>query len=261
MENLNLQVHILIAAAGQGKRMGADTNKLFLTLADKPLIAWTVEKALSFIHSLKNPTLGHIHLICHPQEIESMKNLMADYGLTDAVANYISGGSTRRESVYLALQTLHQEEIPSESLVFVQDGARCLGPLEVWQDAYRTVLEKGAACPALPVHDTLRLEDRSKSEKGLLGHTIDRENLYRIQTPQAFHFKDLYEANLKVAEKIRQNPDDESLYTDDVRIAQEIDIEVFRSQGSLLNFKLTRPEDLALGELLVKSEHYLLKNM
>lgn len=253
MENPNSQVHILIAAAGRGKRMGADTNKLFLTLADKPLIAWTVEKALAFIRSLEDPKLGHIHLICHPQEIESMQKIMGDYGLSDAIENYIPGGSTRRESVYLALRSLHHEGMPPESLVLVQDGARCLGPLEVWQDAYRTALEKGAACPALPVHDTLRLEDKSKPGKDVLGQTVDRENLYRIQTPQVFHFKDLYEANLKVAERIEQNPESESLYTDDVRIAQEIGIEVYRSQGSLLNFKLTRPEDLALGEGIVRS--------
>ena len=182
---------------------------------------------------------------------------MESHGLQHSVESYIPGGRTRRESVFLALQSLHHEGVSPKSLVLVQDGARCLGPLEVWQDAYRTALEKGAACPALPIHDTLRLEDKSNSEKGLLGQTVDRENLYRIQTPQAFHFNTLYDANLKVAEKIRQNPDTESLYTDDVRIAQEIGIEVFRSEGSMLNFKLTRPEDLALGELLVRSDTQL----
>ena len=59
----NPEVHIVIAAAGQGKRMGADTNKLFLMLAHKPLIVWTVEKAVRFIQSLDAPKLGHIHLI------------------------------------------------------------------------------------------------------------------------------------------------------------------------------------------------------
>lgn len=253
MGNANPEVHIVIAAAGQGKRMGADTNKLFLMLDAKPLIVWTVEKAVRFIQSLDNPKLGHIHLICHPEEIESMQKITGDYELSDAVENYIPGGRTRRESVFLALQFLHHEGVSPESLVLVQDGARCLGPLEVWQDAYRTALEKGAACPALPVHDTLRLEDKSNPGKKLLGQTVDRENLYRIQTPQTFHFESLYKANLKVAEKIAQSPESESLYTDDVRIAQEIGIEVYRSQGSLLNFKLTRPEDLALGELIVHS--------
>lgn len=253
MGNANPEVHIVIAAAGQGKRMGADTNKLFLMLADKPLIVWTVEKAVNFIRSLDSLKLGHIHLICHPEEIESMNKIMESHGLQHSVESYIPGGRTRRESVFLALQSLHHAGVSPESLVLVQDGARCLGPLEVWQDAYRTALEKGAACPALPVHDTLRLEDKSKPGKDVLGQTVDRENLYRIQTPQAFHFENLYEANLKVAEKIAQSPETESLYTDDVRIAQEIGLEVYRSQGSLLNFKLTRPEDLALGERIVNS--------
>ncbi|TVQ51661.1 MAG: 2-C-methyl-D-erythritol 4-phosphate cytidylyltransferase, partial [Spirulina sp. DLM2.Bin59] len=92
-------MHLLIPAAGLGKRMGGDRNKLLLTLNHKPLLAWTLQA----IEQAQE--ISWIGLIGQPQDFPAFEQIIADIYLTKPV-QLIPGGDTRQDSVYNGLQAL-----------------------------------------------------------------------------------------------------------------------------------------------------------
>ncbi|HEY9876303.1 MAG TPA: 2-C-methyl-D-erythritol 4-phosphate cytidylyltransferase, partial [Candidatus Obscuribacterales bacterium] len=108
-------VYLLIPAAGMGRRMGSDRNKLLLTLLGKPLLAWTL------VASEASGDINWVGIIAQPSDWADIKDIMAKVSLTKPV-QLIAGGTTRQESVYNGLQAL-----PSDAeRVLIHDGARCL---------------------------------------------------------------------------------------------------------------------------------------
>src|SRR4028119_1204581 len=108
-------MHLLIPAAGMGRRMGSDRNKLLLTLLGKPLLAWTL------IAAEASRDLNWIGIISQPSDWEDIKDILAQVSLTKPV-ELINGGETRQESVYNGLQALPDDA----QRVLIHDGARCL---------------------------------------------------------------------------------------------------------------------------------------
>ncbi|HEY9836048.1 MAG TPA: 2-C-methyl-D-erythritol 4-phosphate cytidylyltransferase, partial [Vampirovibrionales bacterium] len=108
-------VHLLIPAAGMGRRMGSNRNKLLLSLLDRPLIAWTLEAADA------SREICWIGLIGQPEDWPDFETILAANPPRKPV-QFIQGGSTRQESVYNGLQGLP----PEATHVLIHDGARCL---------------------------------------------------------------------------------------------------------------------------------------
>ncbi|NDJ20731.1 2-C-methyl-D-erythritol 4-phosphate cytidylyltransferase [Nostoc sp. B(2019)] len=224
-------MYLLIPAAGIGKRMGSNRNKLLLTVRSQPIIAWTLKAAEAA------SKISWIGIISQPTDWPDFKIILADLKLTKPV-ELIQGGSTRQESVYNGLQAL-----PADAKqVLIHDGARCL----VTPDLFNSCAEAIRHCPgliaAVPVKDTIKVVD----DNGLIQSTPDRRQLWAAQTPQGFDVKLLKQCH---AEGVRLGWE----VTDDAALFERCGIEVQIVQGEETNLKVTTPQDLAIAEFILRS--------
>ncbi|MEH2339266.1 2-C-methyl-D-erythritol 4-phosphate cytidylyltransferase [Nostoc sp.] len=226
-------MYLLIPAAGIGKRMGSNRNKLLLKLRSQPIIAWTLLAAEAA------STINWIGIISQPADWSDFKTIIADLKLTKPV-QLIQGGSTRQESVYNGLQSL---PVAAEQ-VLIHDGARCL----VTSDLFNSCAEAIRHCPGLiagvPVKDTIKIV-----EQGIIQETPDRRQLWAAQTPQGFDVKLLKQCH---AEGVRQGWE----VTDDAALFERCGIEVRIVEGEETNLKVTTRQDLAIAEFILTSRGF-----
>ncbi len=246
-----VETHILIAAAGRGSRMGQQMNKQFLRVGGTPVIVRSIQACQAFLAELSPDTKCGIHVICSENELETMQNTINGYGLADQVTSYIPGGNSRRESVYLGLLALAKAAISPNSIVMIHDGARCLATADLFTRCREAAIQYGAACPGIPVHDTLRRAFSHAGQDPVLYETVSRELLFVMQTPQCFRFEDILQANQIAETNVESGLAAPDAYTDDVSIAQAAGIEVRLVDGEPTNLKLTRPEDISVAEAIL----------
>jgi 2-C-methyl-D-erythritol 4-phosphate cytidylyltransferase len=217
----------VVAAAGQGRRLGAGKNKLFLPLQDKPLLAHTLE-ALA-----KSPLIGAMVVAVGSGEEEACRQLVATYDLKK-VAAIVVGGATRQESVARALHRLGREY----SFVAVHDGARPFVFPALVAAVVAAARTWGAAVPGVPVKDTVKVLDG----QGRVGQTLVRDRLVAIQTPQVFARQLLEEAYARAAQEGFVGTDDASLVE---RLGHPVQV----VPGDYRNLKVTTREDLELARV------------
>jgi 2-C-methyl-D-erythritol 4-phosphate cytidylyltransferase len=222
-------VYLLIPAAGSGKRMGADRNKLLLEVRSKTLIAWTLLAAEAA------SAMNWIGIIAQPHDWEDFYAVIADLKLTKPVV-FIPGGSTRQESVYNGLQALPKDA----KQVLIHDGARCLATPDLLNACAEAILHCSGLIAAIPVKDTIKVVDKS----GIIQSTPDRQQLWAAQTPQGFDVKLLKECH---DEGVRQGWE----VTDDAALFEKCGIEVRIVPGEETNLKVTTPQDLAIAEFIL----------
>jgi 2-C-methyl-D-erythritol 4-phosphate cytidylyltransferase len=223
-------MHLLIPAAGMGKRMGSDRNKLLLTLLDRPLLAWTLLAAESAT------SIDWIGIIGQPEDITDIKEILSNISLSKPV-QFIEGGSTRQESVYNGLQGLPA----AAERVLIHDGARCLATPDLF-DRCATIL---ATCPgliaAVSVKDTIKVVDKL----GIVQDTPDRSHLWAAQTPQGFDvklLKDCHERGRSLGWEV----------TDDAALFEKCGLPVKIVPGEETNLKITTPVDLAIAQFILQ---------
>jgi 2-C-methyl-D-erythritol 4-phosphate cytidylyltransferase/2-C-methyl-D-erythritol 2,4-cyclodiphosphate synthase len=222
---------VIIPAAGKGTRFGADTPKQYTMLHGKPLIQHAIDAFQAI------PECAAIHVIIDPNDAHSFHETL---GAQEKL--YIAhGGKERKDSVYKALKSISHAE--DEELILIHDAARpCVHPADITAllDALQT---HRAATLALPVASTLR---RSNAE-GIAQDSVSRDNLWAIQTPQAFRYGDLIKAH--------DQSDPQKTYTDDTQLVSELGIPVKCVQCSPNNIKVTMPQDLDLIEKIMSPAH------
>lgn len=165
-------MHLLIPAAGTGKRMGGTRNKLLLQVRSQPIIAWTLKAAAAA------STIKWIGIISQPVDWPDFKAIVADLNLTKPV-EFIPGGSSRQESVYKGLQALPA----NAQQVLIHDGARCLVTPNLLNSCAQAIQQCSGLIAAVPVKDTIKVVD----EHGIIQSTPDRQQLWAAQTPQGFN--------------------------------------------------------------------------
>ncbi|MFN4876504.1 MAG: 2-C-methyl-D-erythritol 4-phosphate cytidylyltransferase [Aphanizomenon sp.] len=224
-------MYLLIPAAGSGKRMGADRNKLLLQVRSKPLIAWTLLAAEAA------SSISWIGIVSQPPDWDDFKSIIADLRLKKTI-ELISGGSTRQESVYNGLQALpsHAER------VLIHDGARCLATPNLLNACSEAIIDCFGLIAAVPVKDTIKVVN----DNGVIKNTPDRQQLWAAQTPQGFDVKLLKQCH---DEGIRQGWE----VTDDAALFEKCGIEVRIVPGEETNLKITTPQDLAMAEFILSS--------
>ena len=218
----------VIVAAGSASRMGG-IDKVMAQLGGEPMIVRTVR---TFQES---EVISQIVIVTRPDLIEPIGKLCQGFEKVKAVG---AGGASRQESVGLGLKALSEQM----KLVAIQDGAR---PLVSWQVIDRTVRAAntyGAAAPAIPVKDTIKVV-----QGGMVVTTPDRSSLQAVQTPQVFDL-DLLKGAL---EKARQEG---SAVTDDCSAVELMGMSVKIVEGDERNLKVTTPLDLAVAKLLLEDE-------
>lgn len=227
-------MYLLIPAAGIGKRMGADRNKLLLKLRSQPIIAWTMLAAEAA------SSISWIGIISQPHDWEDLKAIMADLKLTKPI-KLIAGGSTRQESVYNGLQA-----IPADAKqVLIHDGARCLATPDLLNACAEAIRHCPGLIAAVPVKDTIKVVD----ESGIIQSTPERSQLWAAQTPQGFDVDLLKQCH---AEGVRQGWE----VTDDAALFEKCGIEVHIVPGEETNLKVTTPQDLAIAEFILSNINY-----
>jgi 2-C-methyl-D-erythritol 4-phosphate cytidylyltransferase len=222
-------VHLLIPAAGSGKRMGADRNKLLLQVRSKPLIAWTLLAAEAA------SSITWIGIVSQPPDWDDFKTIIADLKLKKTI-ELIPGGSTRQESVYNGLQALPISAVQ----VLIHDGARCLATPNLFNACSEAILNCSGLIAAVSVKDTIKVVD----ENGIIKSTPERKHLWAAQTPQGFDVKLLKQCH---AEGVHQGWE----VTDDAALFEKCGMEVRIVPGEETNLKITTPQDLAIAEFIL----------
>ncbi len=226
-------MHLLIAAAGSGRRMGAPINKLLLPVAGRPVLAWTLEAALAC------SAIRWIGVMGQPEDEPAIQALLTA-AAPEGALHWILGGATRQESVCRGLAALP----PEAEAVLIHDGARCLATPELFSRcalALDEALKAGAGIiAATPVTDTIKQVD----PRGRITGTPDRQHLWAAQTPQGFAVRQLREAHRLAEEKGWNVTDDAALYE-----RLQLPVQVLEAPAS--NIKLTTPFDLAVAEAVL----------
>lgn len=223
-----MQYEVVLPAAGSGKRMGAGYNKLFLELLGKQILVHTLEVFQQDV------ACTGIWLAVKPDERDFIKGLLMQHGITK-VKGLPDGGAERQHSVHSCIKEMEHVEI-----VLVHDAARPFITQDVIAQLVLSAFENGAAIAAVRVKDTIK-----RANNGVIEETVDRDNLWMVQTPQAFRFTLIAQAE-DVAEKIG------FLGTDEAMLVERLGHEVHIVESSYDNVKMTTKEDLVFGEAILR---------
>lgn len=223
-------LRVVIAAAGQGSRMGIKTNKQFIMLNQKPVITYS----LDFFE--KQDAVDEIVVVTSAKELDFCRNEIIARNKYQKISAVLTGGQQRQDSVWSALQYLGQDT----DYVAVHDGARPLLSADVLNRLLEAAEDWGAAIPGVPSRDTIKMINKDS----FVRQTLDRNVIYSIQTPQVFKFKELYTA-YKYAEE-------EGFYaTDDAALFEKYIGQVKVVEGDYDNIKITTPLDLVIAQTLL----------
>ena len=216
----------VIVAAGSASRMGG-IDKVMAQLHGEPMLRRTVR-------AFQNAdAITSIVIVTREDLIRPISALCREM---DKVVAVVAGGSSRQESVHLGLNALPK----GTKLAAVHDGARPMISWEVIDRTVRAANTYGAAAPAIPVKDTIKVV-----QGGLVKETPDRATLQAVQTPQVFDF-DLLRGALKKAET------DGAQVTDDCSAVERLGMKIKIVEGDERNLKVTTPLDLKIAELLLE---------
>ena len=224
-----MRVSAVIPSAGSGSRYSKNKNKLLEDLGSVPVIIHTL-KAVSNVEEINEI------IICTSQDLlQDIKDLVDEYKI-QKVSKIILGGATRQESVGIGVKNCAECDF-----VLIHDGARPLIDVETIKKSIETAKEKGATIVAVPTKDTIKSADTNLDVVA----TLNRSELWNVQTPQVFRYCDILNAH----EQFKN----ESL-TDDSALIEKMGIKVAITQGSYKNIKITTQEDLEIAMILMNKK-------
>ncbi|MBM4446779.1 MAG: 2-C-methyl-D-erythritol 4-phosphate cytidylyltransferase [Chloroflexi bacterium] len=218
------QTGVVIVGAGSSQRMG--TDKVFMPLAGKPLLAWSVDVCQSCV------LVSQIVIVLNETKLDLGQRLVAERSWSKVV-EVCPGGSRRQDSVRQGLN-----ELDGCDWVVIHDGARPFLTLDLIRDGLETAQATGAVVAAVPVKDTVKLGGSDMMVRG----TLNRQELWAVQTPQVFRFDIITKAHEQVTGDV----------TDDASMVEQLGYKVKLYMGSYDNIKITTPEDLALAEVMAR---------
>lgn len=218
----------IIVAAGKSERMGAGTDKAFLSLVNKPVVAWSL---LAFERCAD---IDNIVLVVRKDQILASKAVVQMFGISK-MRKIVAGGSKRQESVAAGLAECDIDT----KLVVIHDGARPLVTPDMISEVVKVASRTGAATIGKRVTDTIK-----RVEKGTtVTETIDRAKLWAVQTPQAFNIRTLRNAFKAL---------DGKEVTDDSQVVELAGESVKIVDCRRPNLKITTVEDLQIAGSLLK---------
>jgi len=219
----------VIAAAGFSQRMDG-TDKLYIEINGAPVIIHTL---IAFQNS---SLISEIIMVTRNSEFEHIIELCKQHGI-DKVTKIIAGGPTRLESVMNGVFSVSKKA----KIIAIHDGARPCVDDGVIERAVAAAAKYHAVAPAVPVSSTLK-----KVRDGIVIETVDRTDLYEIQTPQVFTAEIIKAALTNVVDKSIE-------ITDDCMAAELISVPIYITEGSCNNIKLTTCGDEIIAEAILNS--------
>lgn len=226
-----MKIQAIVPTAGLGKRFQARLPKALVPLQGKPIIARTL-KVFE-----KSSLIDDIILVAPRKYLSFFKNIVHRYHFRK-VKKIVAGDTTRSGSVRKGLNVIDEDT----DLIVVHDGVRPLLNRDTLHKAIKSGKRFGAVVTAVPLKPTIKRVNK----KGLVvKETLNRDELWEIQTPQVFKKKILLEAYNR-AKGI--NP------TDDAILVEQLGFKVKVLEGDYKNIKITTPEDLKIAEIFLKAE-------
>lgn len=217
----------VIVAAGQATRMEG-IDKILCPMGGEPLLLYALAPFQA------SDLVDEIVIVTREDLMVPIGTLCSQRGITK-VRRVVKGGESRTESVLAGVR----ETDPKASLIAIHDGARPFLPPEVMEEAIETARQRGAAAPAIPVKDTIKV-----AQNGVVSQTPDRTQLFAVQTPQVFEASLIKGALTKALEE-------GAALTDDCSAVERIGFPVCLTRGSEENIKITTPKDLTWGEAIL----------
>ena len=218
-----MSIVAIIVAAGKGNRAGGKVPKQWRLIAGKLVVDWSID-------AFKNHDLIDFVIVVLPPNKTLNRN--------DVIT--CTGGSSRSLSVYnglIAAKNLSPEK------VLIHDVARPAVSKDIITDIILTVNEETGAAPGLPISDAIWKVSDGEVEK-----TLDRNFIFRAQTPQGFPYSKILKAH--------EDQSDQSAF-DDVELAKKFGLKVILKTGHRDNMKITTPEDfLKMSKILAKKVGY-----
>ncbi len=214
----------LVVAAGRGRRFGGEVPKQYRMLAGRPVMRHSLAALLA------HPEVDAVRPVFHPDDAPLLA--AAAQGLE--VMEPVAGGVTRQQSVLFGLESL---DGASPETVLIHDGARPFIDAAVVSRTLAALERSPGAVPAMPVRDTLK-----KEQSGFVIETVDRQGLWRAQTPQGFRFADILAAHRRFAG---------GELTDDAAVAEHAGLAVSVVDGAEDNLKITTEDDLLRAERMI----------
>ena len=213
--------------------MGGNLPKQYLTVSGVPLLVYP----LRILDSIE--AIAEIILAVPESDLDYCQDTIVQGFGINKVSRVVAGGRRRQDSVRHALSAV----ATSIEYVLIHDAARPFVTVDMVNDAMKTAFQVGGAIVAIPMPDTVKRVDA----KGLVQETLRRDPLWLIQTPQVFRLSWLIEAH-------RYAEESDLEVTDDASLIEQLGHPVSVVQGSSTNIKITRPEDLRLGEAILASQ-------
>lgn len=218
----------IILAAGKSERMGGGVDKAFLSLVNKPVVAW------SLIAFERSPEVDRIVLVVRKDQLLASKAVVKMFGISKIHA-IVPGGAKRQESVAAGVAACDIDT----RYVLVHDAARPLVTSETVSEVAKLVRRFPAVSLARPVTDTVK-----RCEKGsVVTETVPREKLWTVQTPQGFQLRELRAAQANLGKRS---------VTDDCEAVELNGGQVKLVENLKPNFKITTVEDLQVAGALLK---------
>ena len=228
----------VVVAGGKGLRMQSTVKKQFIDLDGRPVIVHTL--AVFDTHN----RVDEIILVVPEQDLDFTRNNILHRFSFSTPLHVITGGVTRQDSVgngiAKAMQICEQSDT---TLVLIHDGVRPFVGKELIDRCLDGAWENGACIPALGISDTVKRVD----ENDRIICTLDREGLFRAQTPQVFRLDMIRKA-------VAHAKDTGFLGTDEASVCEHAKIPVTMVEGGTFNIKLTSPRDLSFASIILQAK-------
>lgn len=217
------KITAIILAGGMGKRMAAKVPKQFLPLRRKPILLYSIECFE------QNPLISDIIVVCRKEYLNKTEKIIIKANIKK-IFKVVPGGKTRQESSFIGIKNA-----PSgTAFALIHDAARPFIDNTIISDVLKAAKKSGASCPVIDTEDTIVIQ-----KNNLIESIPDRRNLKRVQTPQGFCYKTIYNAHEWAKKKEIKNA------TDDCYLIKTRGRKVQLVKGSIHNIKITTQADLA----------------
>lgn len=223
----------MIIAGGSGNRMHQDIPKQFLTVNEKPVIIYTLERFQ------KHPAIDEIVVVCIEGWEQVLWAYIRQFDLTK-VAAIVKGGDCGQNSIYRGLKEIEKFHEP-EDIILIHDAIRPMVSEEIISDCINKTIEYGSAIACIPCAEAMLVsEDQENSNR-----VFERSRLRRTQTPQGFRFGKLMDIHKRALERGITNS------TASCTLMVDMGEDVHFSKGSEKNLKLTTVEDIDIFKALL----------
>lgn len=214
---------VIIPASGSGVRFSNKTPKQFIKAGGKEIISYS----LKTFNSLK--VIDSIIIATKKNYFERLMKIVFENGFKK-VTKIVEGGEHRMDSVYNALMNINCKK---DDFIIVHDAVRPFASADLIKRLINETKKHNVVIPGLLINDTVKRTDK----KSIVKETVERENLYRIQTPQVFRFDVLVKSFEKAYEENYTG-------TDEASITEHAGYSTKLIEGEISNIKITFKSDL-----------------